>query len=219
MNGPPPAERSLKSRLFWPVVLPSIRGTARLLWRLEVDRSHGFPEPPFVLASNHYSFLDPPLVGAIYGRRARFIALIDLYGNHRTLDWALDALDVITVRRGTVPLGTVRACLAHLDEGGVVGVFPEGIRVGRFGEVGFKRGAAWLAVRKQVPLVAAAVIGTNQVLGIDNVFHRGRIRVVVGPTLHPEGTDDDAIDDLISRWADWVGRALAEGDVRNHPLA
>lgn len=209
MNRSAPAQRSLKSRLFWPVVIPSIKLGARLLWRLRVDRGPGFPEPPFVLAANHYSFLDPPLVGAAaYGKRARFIALVDLYGNHRSLDWTLDALDVIAVRRGTVPLGTVRACLAHLDEGGVVGVFPEGIRVERFGEAGFKRGAAWLAVKRQVPLVAVAVIGSDRVLGIDNHFRRGRIHVVVGPTLHPTGSDNAAIDELTDRWARWVAETL-----------
>jgi 1-acyl-sn-glycerol-3-phosphate acyltransferase len=191
------------------VVIPSIKLGARLLWGLRVDKGSGFPEPPFVLAANHYSFLDPPLVGAAaYGKRARFISLIDLYGNHWPLDWALDALDVITVRRGTVPLGTVRACLAHLDEGGVVGVFPEGIRVNSFGEAGFKRGAAWLAVKRQVPLVAVAVIGSDRVLGVDNVWHRGRIRLIVGPTLYPEGTDAAAIDDLLHRWAQWVGQTV-----------
>jgi 1-acyl-sn-glycerol-3-phosphate acyltransferase len=209
LNRPVPAKRSLKSRLFWPVVIPSIKLGARLLWGLRVDKGPGFPEPPFVLAANHYSFLDPPLVGAAaYGKRARFISLIDLYGNHWPLDWALDALDVITVRRGTVPLGTVRACLAHLDEGGVVGVFPEGIRVNSFGEAGFKRGAAWLAVKRQVPLVAVAVIGSDRVLGVDNVWHRGRIRLIVGPTLYPEGTDAAAIDDLLHRWAQWVGQTV-----------
>lgn len=209
MNRSAPAQRSLKSRLFWPVVIPSIKLGARLLWRLTVDRGPGFPEPPFVLAANHYSFLDPPLVGAAaYGKRARFIALVDLYGNHRSLDWTLDALDVIAVRRGTVPLGTVRACLAHLDEGGVVGVFPEGIRVEKFGEAGFKRGAAWLAVKRQVPLVAVAVIGSDRVLGIDNHFRPGRIRVVVGPTLHPIGSDNAAIDELTDRWARWVADTL-----------
>jgi 1-acyl-sn-glycerol-3-phosphate acyltransferase len=209
LNRTAPAKRSLKSRLFWPVVIPSIKIGSRLLWGLRVDRGPGFPDPPFVLAANHYSFLDPPLVGAAaYGKRARFIALIDLYGNHWPLDWALDALDVITVRRGTVPLGTVRACLAHLDEGGVVGVFPEGIRVNTFGEAGFKRGAAWLAVKRQVPLVAVAVIGSDRVLGVDNVWHGGRIRLVVGPTLHPTGTDNTAVDDLLHRWAQWVGHTL-----------
>jgi hypothetical protein len=53
-----------------------------------------------------------------------------------------------------------------------------------------------------------AVIGTDRVLGVDNVWHRGRVRLIVGPTLHPNGTDDAAIDDLLHRWAQWVRQAL-----------
>lgn len=177
-----------------------------------MDRGPGFPSPPFVLAANHYSFLDPPLVGAVYGKRARFIALTDLYGNHRPLDWALDSWEAITVRRGAVPLGTVRQCLTHLESGGVVGLFPEGIRVERFGDAGFKRGAAWLAARTGAPLVAVAVTGSGQVLGIDNKFHKGRVRVIVGPTLHPTGTDRAAVEDLTRRWAQWVGDQLSENE-------
>ena len=201
-----------KHRLWWLISLPAIRLGARILWRLRVDLGPGFPTPPFVLAANHYSFLDPPLVGAVYGKRARFIALIDLYGNHRTLDWALDSWEAITVRRGAVPLGTVRQCLAHLESGGVVGLFPEGIRVERFGDAGFKRGAAWLAARTGAPLVAVAVTGSDQVLGIDNKFRKGRLRVIVGPTLYPTGTDRAAVDDLTRRWAQWVTAQLSENE-------
>ena len=208
MNPARPNRRRLTSRIAWPLVLPAIRMGARVGWRLKIDRGPGFPPPPFVIAANHYSFFDPPLVGAVYGKRARFIALIDLYGNHRPLDWTLDALEVITVRRGAVPLGTVRECLSHLAGGGVVGLFPEGIRVERFGDAGFKPGAAWLAARAGVPLVAVAVTGTDRVFGIDNVFHRGQIDVIVGPTLHPDGTDRPAVDDLTRRWAEWVEQQL-----------
>ncbi|HEX2404980.1 MAG TPA: lysophospholipid acyltransferase family protein [Acidimicrobiia bacterium] len=203
-----PSKPTLRSRLWWLVSLPLIRLGARILWRLRVDRGPGFPSPPFVLAANHYSFLDPPLVGAVYGKRARFIALIDLFGNHRPLDWALDSWEAITVRRGAVPLETVRQCLAHLESGGVVGLFPEGIRVERFGDAGFKPGAAWLAARTGVPLVPVAVNGTDQAFGIDNKFHKGRVEVIIGPALHPTGTDRASVDDLTRRWAEWVGQRL-----------
>ncbi len=204
MNGHDPGNLPLKSRFAWTFGLPAIRATARLAWRMKVDTGPGFPSPPFVLAANHHSFLDPPLIGAIYGKRSRFIALVDLFGNHRSIDWALDAFEVVPVRRGTVPLGPVRQCLAHLQDGGVVGLFPEGTRVDRFGDTELKRGAAWLAVRAGVPLVAVAVTGTGRVLGIDNKFHRGRVRVTIGPTMHPEGTGREAVDELTARWAQWV---------------
>jgi 1-acyl-sn-glycerol-3-phosphate acyltransferase len=169
----------------------------------------GFPPPPFVLAANHHSFLDPPLIGAIYGKRSRFIALVDLFGNHNSLDWILDAFEVVPLRRGTVPLGPVRQCLAHLGDGGVVGLFPEGTRVDRFGDTELKRGAAWLSVRAGVPLVAVAVTGTDKVLGIDNKFHRGRVAVTIGPTMHPEGTGREAVNELTARWAQWVASTVS----------
>jgi 1-acyl-sn-glycerol-3-phosphate acyltransferase len=201
--------RPLRSRVIWPLALPAIRAGARIAWRLRVDQGSGFPPPPFVMAANHHSFLDPPLVGAVYGARARFVALLDLYGNHRSLDWALDGFEVITVRRGTIPLRAMRECLTHLSQGGVIGMFPEGIRVDRFGDAGFKPGAAWLAGRAGVPLVAVAVTGTDRVLGVDNRLHRGRVEVVIGPTFHPTGTDRTAVNDLTRRWAEWVEEALS----------
>lgn len=206
-----PDKPTLASRLWWLVSLPMIRLGARIFWGLRIDRGPGFPAPPFVLAANHYSFLDPPLVGAIYGRRARFIGLIDLFGNHKPLDWALEKWETITVRRGTVPLGAVRRCLTHLESGGVVGLFPEGIRVERFGDAGFKPGAAWLAARTGVPLVAVAVKGTDRVLGIDNKFRKGRVEVIVGPSFRSTSTDRAAVDDLTSRWAEWVSQTLTAG--------
>jgi 1-acyl-sn-glycerol-3-phosphate acyltransferase len=186
-----------------------IRGTARALWRLEIHRGEGFPEPPFVLAANHHSFLDPLLLGASYGKRIRFLALADLFGNHRLLDWALDGFEVITVRRGPVPLGAMRASLDHLARGGAVGVFPEGTRVERFGDLPPLPGAAWLAARARVPLLPVAVRGTEGVLGPDNKLHRGRVALVVGPQMHAEGATREAMDNLSRRWVDWVGRALS----------
>ena len=56
--------------------------------------------------------------------------------------------------------------------------------------------------------------GTDRVLGVDNRLHRGRIEVVVGPTLHPEGEDAAAVDELTRRWADWVGATLSRGGGR-----
>jgi 1-acyl-sn-glycerol-3-phosphate acyltransferase len=171
---------------------------------MTVDRGAGFPPPPFLIAANHHSFLDPPLIGSVYGKPIRFIGLADLFGSYPILDWALDGYEVIRVRRGTVPLGAMRSALSHLEAGGVVGLFPEGIRSSRFGDRAPLPGAAWLAARTGVPLVAVAVEGTEQVLGVDNQLHRGHVKVTVGPTLRAVGKGREAVDDLTRRWAAWV---------------
>jgi 1-acyl-sn-glycerol-3-phosphate acyltransferase len=196
------------SSIAWLVAPSVIRIAARVLWRIEHDPGPGFPPPPFVIAANHYSFLDPPLIGALYGRPIRFLALAELFGNHRLLDWSLRAFNVIEVPRGARPLAGVRRALAHLAAGGVVGVFPEGRRVVRFGDVPPKHGAAWLAVRSGAPLLPVAITGTEQVFGIDNKLRSGRVKVRVGPALQPSGTSREAVGTLTGRWQEWVSSAV-----------
>lgn len=194
----------MMSRIAWWIAAPLIRVIGRLLWRLRIEQQADFPSPPFIIAANHHSFLDPALVGAAYGTKSRFLALTDLFGNYRMLDFTLRFFDVIEVGRGTVPLTAIRQALAHLRAGGVVSVFPEGTRVARFGEIEPRPGAAWLALRAGVPIVPVAVIGSDRVLGLDNRLRRGRIRIVVGPPLHPDGKGRPAISDVSRRWATWI---------------
>lgn len=200
--------RPLLEKSLWTVLPPLVKGLGRFAWRLEVDLGNGLPDPPFVVASNHFSFLDGLLVGAVVREKVRFLALVDLFGNYRWLDFALTSFDVIPLRRGVVPLGPVRTALGHLARGGAVGLFPEGTRRSSFDPMRARPGAAWLAVQTGVPLVPVAVIGTDRVLGVDNRLHTGRIRVAVGPALHPAGTDRAEVDRLMAHWGGWVSNHL-----------
>jgi 1-acyl-sn-glycerol-3-phosphate acyltransferase len=173
-----------------------------------VEEEAPFPDPPFIIAANHLSFLDPPLVAAAWGRRLKFITLADLFGNYPLLDFTLDAFEAIRIKRGTVPLAAIRESLAHLADGGVVCVFPEGTRATRWGQVRPLPGAAWLAVRAQVPIVPMAAIGTDRVLGIDNKLHKGRVRIRIGPSLYPQRSGRTAVDDLTRRWSEWIASAV-----------
>lgn len=191
--------------------LPAVvRTVARVAWRLEVRPGPGLPDPPFVVASNHHSFLDPLLVGSVLRERIRFLGLVDLFGNYRWLDLALEVFEVIPLRRGVVPLGPVRTALSHLERGGAVGLFPEGTRHWDFDPGRALPGAAWLAARAGVPLVPMAVSGTERVLGVDNRLRRGRVVVEVGPPLSALSSQREAVDDLNARWARWVSQALSQ---------
>jgi len=181
---------------------------AKTAWRWEVDVGAGFPEPPFVVAGNHHSFLDPFLIGGVFGEKIRFLALQDLFGNHRWVDFALEAFDVIPIRRGVTPVGAIRDALDHLDRDGVLGLFPEGTRHPSFDPRRARHGAAWLATHAGVPLVPVAISGTQRVLGVDNHLHIGRIRVVVGPAMRGAGDERPAIKDLTRRWGRWVADSL-----------
>ncbi|MGH8927787.1 MAG: lysophospholipid acyltransferase family protein [Acidimicrobiia bacterium] len=200
----------LSRHAAWRFTLPAIRVVGRIMWRLRIEYEQQFPDPPFVVAANHHSFLDPPLLGAAYGRRLRFMALASLFGTYPLLDHAFDAFEVIKIGRGTVPLTALHQALDHLADGGVVAVFPEGTRATTWGAVPRRRGAAWLARRAEVPLVAVAIVGTDRVLGLDNKLRRGTIRIRVGPSFRADGNGPAAVDGLHRRWESWVADALAD---------
>ena len=193
-------------RFLWWAGPPAVRLVGNALFSFEVVHHASLPPPPFVVAANHYSHLDPPAIGAALDMPVHFIALSDLFGANPILDWLVVGFGAIPTPRGRVPLGALRSALAHLDAGNVVGVFPEATRVSHWGVLEPKRGAGWLASRARVPLVPVAVLGTGRALDLDNRLRRAPIRIVVGEALPSEGEDATS---LTSLWADWISAQVA----------
>lgn len=195
----------LRSRLLWAPASPIFRGAGRALFSLRIGRTGVLPDPPFVVAANHYSHFDGPLVGAALRRPVRFLVVEDLFGDRRLLDWLVLGSGAISLPRRRIPLTALRTALAALEAGDVVGVFPEGTRVSHWGTLPPKRGAAWLAARAGVPLVPVAVVGTGRAFDLDNRLHRAAIRIVIGPPIN----DGDPTE-MTETWAAWITARIAE---------
>jgi 1-acyl-sn-glycerol-3-phosphate acyltransferase len=137
----------------------------------------------FIVASNHVSFLDPPVIGAACPRRLCFMARADLY-QRPMLAMFLRAVRAIPVARGEADFRAIREALRRLRRGESLGIFPEGGRQ-RLGQLGrARRGVGLLAVSARVPIVPAIVRGTFEALPIDaQRLHRAKIRVVFGPQI------------------------------------
>jgi len=192
-------------RGLWAAASPLIRLAGRTFFGLEIERQSDVPPPPFVVAANHYSHFDAPVIGAALRLPVRFLVVADLFGESRLLDWFVLGSGAIPLPRHRAPLSALRAALSALGRGDVVGVFPEGTRVTHWGTLPPKRGAAWLAARTGVPLLPVAVIGTGRVFGLENRLRRGRIRVVIGGPL--EGEDPAGLTD---RWAEWLTETISD---------
>lgn len=155
------------------------------------------------VASNHCSHFDVPVIGVALRRPVRFLAVAELADASAPMAKLLDWSGSILLRRDRWPVGAVRTALETLDAGVPVGVFPEATRAVQWGWEPSKGGAAWLALRTNVPLVPVAVKGTDRVFGVDNKLRRGSISVTVGPSL--TGTD---VKELMGEWRMWVGTEL-----------
>ena len=196
-NSPMPA----RSRFLWRVAPRFFRGVGRAFFSLEVERAAVLPPPPFVVAANHYSHFDSPAIAAALDVPIRYLALDDLFDVNQLLDWLILGFGAIPTPRDRLPIRAVRVALARMEAGEVIGVFPESTRVSHWGTLPPKRGAAWLAVRADVPLVPVAVIGTGRAFGLDNRLHRVQIRVVIGRAIQRGQSDATT---LTRHWEDWM---------------
>jgi 1-acyl-sn-glycerol-3-phosphate acyltransferase len=177
-NGPPRTYR-LIARLSQPLVLG--------LYGLRVQGLEHLPERSgFVVAANHTSNFDPwPLGLAVYPRQLHFMAKAELY--NPVLKPVLDRVGAFPVRRGERDDESFKTAVRLARAGGAIGMFPEGTRRQK-GLVKRWRaephaGAARIAIAAGVPLVPAAISGT------DRLTRLGRLRVRFGAPveLGPEG--------------------------------
>jgi len=169
------------------------------------------PSGPVVVAANHFSHLDPALTSLATGRPIRYLAVDELYGNSRVFDAFTLWLGAIPLSRTGVPLGALRMAIAELEAGGTVGLYPEGMRVWRWGERDLKRGAAWLSRRMRVPLVPVAIAGSDEAMGrgTNRISRRPIHAEVCRPILPADfDTHPDPLQAMTDLWRDRVDEAL-----------
>ena len=143
------------------VVAGISRPAVRAVFGLRVTGAELLPPAGFVLASNHLSALDPwALACPLYPRQPRFMAKAELF--RPGLDAVLSALGVFPVRRGAGDVAAIETGVAHAKSGGIVVVFPHGSRRRKAPDARAQSGAARIALTSGVPLVPAAVRGTDR---------------------------------------------------------
>jgi 1-acyl-sn-glycerol-3-phosphate acyltransferase len=127
-------------------------------------RNYGTERVPreggLVLAFNHFSWLDPPAFGSASPRTIYYVAKMEA---HKVpgLGQLIRAFGTRSVRRGESDRGAVRAMREIVREGHALGMFVEGTRQ-RSGVPGeAKPGAAMVALQEGVPVVPAAIHGSQ----------------------------------------------------------
>ncbi len=136
---------------------------ARLLYRIEIVGA--VPAGPVIVAANHESVLDPPLLALTARQPLHFLAKVELW-RYRPGAWLMDALGAIPIRRDRRDLLSVDRAEELLRLGESVAIFPQGTVAGG----AWTRGAARLALATGAPLVPVRIIGTRRALS------KGRIR-------------------------------------------
>ena len=149
-----------RTDLVWAVGRPTIGGAASALTRLRVYGRERVPaEGGLVVACNHFSWIDPPVLGAAIPRTLYFMAKVEA---HRVpaLGQLMRSFGAFSVRRGESDRDAVRTMRQIVRDGHALGLFAEGTRqkTGVPGPV--QPGAAMVAINENVPVICAAIRGS-----------------------------------------------------------
>lgn len=159
-------------------------GLARLLFRFRTEGDHHFPKVGGVIvAANHASYLDIPLLGCAIPRRVFFLGRENLFPN-RFLNWAIQRLGWIPLKTHRLDRKAFGLALSHLRAGKPVVIFPEGTRT----EDGIlhagKPGLGYLVAESQCQVIPVYISGTFNVLPIRSRWPRFYpVRVIFGKPL------------------------------------
>lgn len=162
-----------------------------------------------LLLINHQSFLDPLFVGLPLQRPVSYIARDNLFVVP-VIGWILKKTYVMPISRESAGTEIIRHALRRLDDGYLVGMFPEGTRT-RTGELGsIKPGFLALVRRTEAPIIPVGIAGAFEAFPRGSILPRpSPVSVVFGPPLDP-----DLVRELSQRGREREFVALVETGIR-----
>jgi len=174
----------LLTPFFWLIYRPKVKNFGRLFFR-----GRG------ILISNHFSLGDPIRLAFVAPRPVHFMAKQELFDS-KLKRFFLTQLLAFPVYRKQADMLSLKQAMAVLEKNHIFGIFPEGRR-SLTGELdSFEKGAAFLALRCNAPIIP---------IYADPFWKkRGQVRMVIGETIDPNeiaktfaGRSVDAVTDAI----------------------
>ena len=151
------------------------------------------PHGGYIVASNHASLLDPPIVGLYLPRQVGFFARRTLWKPGLAAWWLTGVGTIPVDRDGGTDVTAIKRVLQTLKHEKVIILFPEGTRAPDGGLQTPKPGIGLLACRAHVPVVPARIFGSFEALGKSGQLRLGTpVAVTYGKALQPSDYDDPA---------------------------
>ena len=165
-----PAKTKPQKNLYEPYRMPMIlwrliRGAVRLIVAIMLDvhvvGRQNVPETgPLIIASNHLSWIDVPLIPAFLKRKVVYMAKEETFQGK--MGWLVRFFGAFPVKRGEADRQSLRTAEEQLKAGRILGIFPEGTRsrIHKLGQA--HAGMGMIALRSNAPVVPVAIYGSEK---------------------------------------------------------
>lgn len=186
-------ERILRTAFHW-LVIKGCRLLFTVTCRVRVVILSPVPKRgALIMASNHISHFDPPIISGFFPRRLDWLAMGELFrapAGRRIFTW----LNCIPVERGGNDRNSLRHALHRLADGRVIGIFPEGgIRAGDWSILNgaeMKPGLSALSIHSGAAIIPCALIGSDRLYKPSNWLRRTTLHLVIGEAIEPPKKDE-----------------------------
>ena len=171
--------------LYW-FCRSAVVAFSRLFWHLRIEGTENLPTTgPYIVAPVHRSNVDTLLIATITTRRLRFMGKDSLWKSRPAARF-LSALGGFPVHRGTADRDALRRCVAVINDGEPLVVFPEGTRQSGPTVQELFEGAAYVAARTGVPIVPVGIAGSEKAMPKGaKLVYPSRVTIVIGTPMAP----------------------------------
>jgi len=169
----------------------------KFIYRVQITGLEHVPATGgLILAANHKSYLDPPLVGTSLLHRWRdpyFMAKAELFTIPAIKQW-LRTIHANPISRGTSDITGFKASLDVIRNGKVLVLFPEGTRNKKNIKIKPKRGVVLLAQHTGVPVVPVKIVNTEHPFAFRKLQVRFGMPMAIDTTENPDDAAQRIVD-------------------------
>lgn len=204
------AGQSLFSRIIYTIFRGIVVGVCVGYTRTRIVGRHNIPSTgAFLLAPIHRSNIDTPLAAAVTRRRLRFMGKDSIW-KVKPIGWIVSALGAFPVSRGTADREALKRCIAVLEAGDPLVLFPEGTRQSGPVVHPLFDGAAYVAVKAGVPIIPVGIGGSERVMpkGSKMIYPRKCVVVVGEQIVVPRDESGKVARSAVKELTDTLSREL-----------
>lgn len=183
-------------KLRWKIAILFLYLPAKWFFNVKIVGQRNIPKKSgCILASNHISYLDPPLVGLAAKREVYYLAKEGLFKEvNKIFTWLITAYNAVPLTGEGADLKAIKRILGILKRGEVVVIFPEGTRSKTGKLLPPKPGVGFIARVAKVPIIPVLITGPSEKIG-DILLRKRRIIIHFGLpfSVDSSGRDYEAI--------------------------